>query len=288
MSDSTEFLRLQRSANTLRALDALAGRGGGDPLLELNGHLFAPRGAESLKRIQREQAALFSLLDGAEERAQGVIAFNLGCLALSQDDILSAKLRFSEAARLMPEDAAALHNLAVAQELMADFDLAQEALLRALELDPGSELSRLNLALIHREEGDTEEALRLLRDQAKAHPGNPGPLLHLCRTLLARGTEEDSQEIKQLLEDNAGWEQATEIRECLGRALLRLADFEGAAQLFREILAEGRPRPSARIGLIKALAAGEKLEELLEQAQLHESEFPSPEVADIIEQIKAL
>ncbi len=289
MNDASDFLELQRGGNTFQALGSLIGRGGeGDARLELNVHLFTPHGQESEHRIQQETAAQFDRLNKAGEREQAGISYNLGCFALFQDDILAAKLRFAEAVRLRPDFPQALHNLAVAHELMADFDEARAELNRALELDPESGLSRLNLALIHREEGDTEEALRQLREQVRAHPGNMGLLYHLCRTLLARPTAEDAREVRELIEDSPGWERVTAIRECLAQALFQLRELAGAEQLFREILGEGRPRPFSRIGLIKALSAQERFAEVLEQAKLAEAEAPSAEMQKIIEMIQAL
>lgn len=290
MSESSKFLELQRNGNTLQALAALAedGGGGAGSSAALNGHLFLPRGQESAEHIGMEQTAQLTLLSDAQQQEQAVICYNLGCFALFEDDILTAKLRFTEAVRLRPDYAPALHNLAIAHELMADFEEAREALLRALEADPENGLSRINLALIHQAEGNADEALEILRTQAVAHPGNPGPLYYLCRSLLARGGVEDAREIMERLAENTGWEQFTEIRECRGQALFLLRELEVAEQVFREILAEGRSRPFVRLTLLKVLAAREDFSALLEEAELYDAEAPSPEVQDIIEKIKAL
>lgn len=289
MNEASDFLALQRGGNTFQSLGSLIGRSGeGDVRLELNVHLFTPHGQESQHRIQQEAAAQFDRMSEASERELAAISYNLGCFALFQDDIFAAKIRFAEAVRLRPDYSEALHNLAVAHELMADFDEARAELNRALELDPENGLSRLNLALIYREEGDTEEALRLLREQVRAHPGNMGLLYHLCRTLLARRAAEDAREVRELIEESPGWERVTAIRECLGQALLQLGELAEAEQLFREILGEGPPRPFSRIGLIKVLSAQERFVEVLEQAKLAEAEAPSAEMQQIIEMIQAL
>jgi len=290
MTDSAEFLDFQRNGDVLRSIRRLDGAAheGPDRLRALNAHLFAPRGEASNAFVEREYARHLELLEGAGERDRAVITYNLGCIALFQDDILTAKLRFTEAARLQPGHAAALHNLALAEELMADFDEARRHLQDALELDAGQRLSQVSLALLLSMLGERVEGLRLLRELHRADPGNVGVLYTLCRTLLAGNTVADATEVRSLLEQDGAWEDFPEIRECRGHALLLLEEWQEAEQAFRDVLSEQEARPFSRLGLVKALAEQEDYGALLAAAENYAALVPSAEIRDIIEQIKAL
>jgi tetratricopeptide (TPR) repeat protein len=290
MNEPANFLDLQRNGSVLESLRVFdqAAYVSEDRGLALNAHLFAPLGEESGDRVQEEQIRHLSLLRDAPERERAIISYNLGCFALFQDDILNAKLRFAEAVRLRPDNAAALHNLAIAQDFMADFEEARQNLERALELEPGNGLVRINLALLYEEEGNREAALGMLRELLEASPANMGALFFLCRSLLSSGTREDAAEVRDLLERHGGWETYPQLRECRGHALLLLQEWEAAELAFRELLAEEDGRSSARLGLVKVLAARENFPALLEEAERYAAAEPSAQIQDIIEQIKAL
>ena len=62
---------------------------------------------------------------------------------------LEARFRFEKAARLDPQNASALNNLAVALEQMGEFDRAREAYEKALGLKPGDIYIQQNYDLFH-------------------------------------------------------------------------------------------------------------------------------------------
>lgn len=288
MSDTAEFLEILGRGDTLGVarLAAEAAHSGGDSRLAVNAALYAPGSREADDRIQAEKARHLELLADAGDRLRAVLLFNLGCFALYQDDILTAKLRFAEAARLRPDHHPSLHNLAHAHELMADFEDAKVELGRALNVKPGCALTKINLGAIHLIEGEAEAGLALLRGLAAAQPDNMGVALHLCRSLLERRGQAEAEEVVRLLDERPQSAHHPELKACRAYAAFLLGNWGEAEALFRELLETEPDSEFARMGLIKALAPLEKFDELLEQLQ-HYGALPAAlPVEHVIERIR--
>ena len=288
MSETADFLDVLAQGDTLRValLAAEAQHSRGDSCLAVNAALFAPGSSQADNRIQAEKMRHLELLADAEDRLRAIVLFNLGCFALHQDDILTAKLRFGEAARLRPDHHPSLHNLAHAHELMADFEDAKVELGRALNIKPDCALTKINLATIHLIEGETEAGLALLRELAAADPDNMGVALHLCRSLLERSGREEAEEARRLLEERPHSAHHPELLACRAYAAVLLEHWGEAEALFRELLETEPDSEFARMGLIKALASQEKFHELLEQLEHYRALPEALPVDHVIEQIR--
>ena len=292
MSAIWEFSDLTFRGNTVEARRLLAAEDedARDPRMALNAILYTPPDETGEARIEEEKARHLALLADADGQQRAMLLYNLGCFALFQDDILTARLRFGEAARLRPEHLPSRHNLARAHELMAEFEEAIKELEQALALELGSGLTRINLALTRLAAGDRERGLDELRRLAAAEEDNPGIALHFCRALLGPGkagfAAGDSAEARALLERHPEWDRYAELQECRAMASYATGFYEQAERLFGELLAADETSVFARMGLIKALAAQKRLGEALPHLERYQEIAPSGRIVDAIARIK--
>ena len=100
--------------NTLEARRLLADHAASteEPCAAINSALVTAADDAGTLCIQEEKARHLNLLSQAYGRERSLLLYNLGCFALYQEDILTAKLRFGEAARLRPDHLPTLINLA--------------------------------------------------------------------------------------------------------------------------------------------------------------------------------
>lgn len=288
MNDLGELQKLQDDGDTLEVA-RLAGNlaaGGGDSFLTLNAILFAPGTGDPQGRIQKEKARHLELLKHASDPRRAALLYNLGCFALYSDDILTAKLRFGEAARLRPGHYPTLHNLAHAHELMADFEDAQRELERALNVNPGCVLTRINLAGIYMEMGEVDQGLEILRELAAEHPENMSAALYLCRGLLEYAGQESAQEVRTLLEQRSEWKAHAELKIYRAYACYQTEAWEEAETLFGELLEADQGSAFARMGLIKVLARQGRFDESLQHLDRYRDMHPSQSIDDVIQLIK--
>jgi tetratricopeptide (TPR) repeat protein len=294
MSDAGKFYKLLNSGNTLEVsrlarqtqqVESHAGNSGKSSLA-INAILFFPESGDPQGRLPEERARQLDLLADAPDPLRAVLLYNLGCIALYEDDILAAKLRFGEAARLSPGHHPSLHNLAHAHELMADFEDARNELERALNVNPGCALTRINLATVYFSMGEGEQGLATLREVAAAEPENMGAALHLCRGLLDFGGQDGAREVRTVLEQRPGWRQYPELMACGAFACFLTEAWEEAQALFQDLLEQDQDSAFARMGMIKVLAAREDFEQLLPHLERYQQSHPNPSLGHIIEKIR--
>lgn len=290
MSDVGEFHKLLSSGNTLEVSRMARSHAGNrsNSSFAINAIIFSPEKGDAEGSLPEERARYLNLLADAPELIRAMLLYNLGCIALYNDDILAAKLRFGEAARLNPEHHPSLHNLAHAHELMADTEDARNELLRALNVNPGCALTRINLATVYFATGEREQGLNTLREVAAADPDNMGAALHLCHGLLEYGGQDGAWEARAVLEQRPVWRRYPELLACGAYACYLTQAWEEAEVLFRELLEQDQGSAFARMGMIKILAARENFEELLPHLERYQQFHPYPYVGHIIEKIRGI
>lgn len=296
MSDVGEFHKFLGSGNTLevsrlarlaRQTQSHAGNSG-DSCLAINAILFSPEPGDAEGSVAKERARHLKLLEEAPEPLRAVLLYNLGCIALYNDDILAAKLRFGESARINPRHHPSLHNLALAHELMADFEDARNELERALNVNPGCALTRINLAGVYFSTDEWEQGLNTLREVAAADLDNMGAALYLCRGLLEYGGQDGAWEARAVLEQRPGWRQFQQLLACGAYACYLTQAWEEAEALFQELLEQDQGSAFARMGMIKVLAAREEFQALLPQLERYQESHSYPPVAHIIDKIREI
>ncbi len=259
-----------------------------DPLTRLNRCLYGTGREEGHDPIEDEQERLLERLPQTRGAAQAVLLYNLGCIALHGDDILDAKQRFAEVLKLDSGNRFARHNLAYANELLAEYEPAKAQYSAVLEQDPGFVLSRMNLALLRLQLGEVERGLEELRALRQQHPRNMGVLLYLCRSLLAGGARDDAQAVLDLLERRRDWEEYLDLRECHAFALYLLDKGAAAESAFRGLVEANGDNLFARLGLIKVLASRGNFQELGEQLERYQALHPPESVQPILDDVRAL
>ncbi len=260
----------------------------GDRLTRLNRGLYGTGHEDGTAMIEDEQERLLERLPQTRGPAQAVLTYNLGCIALYEDDILEAKQRFTEVLKVEPSNRFARHNLAYANELLAEYEQAKTQYGAVLVQDPGFVLSRMNLALLRLQLGEVDAGLDDLRALHQQHPRNMGVLLYLCRSLLASGARDDAQAVLELLERRHDWEEFLDLRECHAFALYVLDKHAEAEAAFRGLVEANGRNLFARLGLIKVLGARGNFGELGEQLERYQALHPPDSVQSVLEDVRAL
>jgi predicted Zn-dependent protease len=290
MSADDPILRLICRGDTLEGLrQLLAARQDGESgARRLNRALYGPSSAANRDRIEQERRSHLARLPAAQGAERALLLHNLGCLALYQDEVLEARERFQEVLSLQPEHRFARHNLAYAEELLAEYDQAQEQYDRVLQQDPGFALSRLNRALLRVQTGDVAAGVADLRAMHENDPDNMGILLYLCRALLTTGNPHDAQAVLDVLEAGSGWVQFLDLRECRSYALFVQGRQEEAEAAFRDLIAAMPGNLFSRLGLIKTLAAQGRFGNLAAELEAYEALQPPESVQALIDETRAL
>ena len=172
MTDSaiTEVLRLISNGNTLEALSELFRLSDDEPLEALNRVLYSHTRESSNPTVVSEKERHHGMLGDAAGRERAIVLYNLGCMALYQDDIVQAKLQFQQALELDPQWLPICHNLAFTHELMAEWEDAE----RYYRISgSGLMLSRLNLALLKVQDERRDEGLDDLRGLLRLPASTP-------------------------------------------------------------------------------------------------------------------
>jgi len=290
MAELEQFFDLMRQGNTLDGLSRLMAvpPETQEPRVTLNMILYAPGEPQRDEVVSHEQERHLTLLATARGPRRDLLLYNLGCFALFQDDVMEARLRFEEVVAEQPGNLYARHNLALAHELMADFDAARAGYGDVLAQDPGFVLSRLNLALLDMHLGDLAAGRDALRGLVREQPDNMGALLYLCRALLKGGQPVAAREVLGLLGERHDWRHYPDLRECYAFALYLCDENEEAEAELRALLAEDDRNRFARQGLIRLLARRGAFAELREHAERLHALFPSFETRALVERLRQL
>jgi predicted Zn-dependent protease len=287
MNTSESALARMIQGNTLEAQEILraAPARDSDPLARLNRFLYGADPAAG-QALESEKESLLARLPQSQDPEQAVLEYNAGCIALFQEDILEAKHRFEDVVARQPGNRLARHNLAYANELLAELDEAKAQYELVLAQDPQFHLSRLNLALLLLQEGDSEGAVAELRALAEEQPDNPGLALYLCRALLAQPTSESAKDALAVLDACPTWQQFAELRECHAFALFTAGRQDGAKGEFDELVQANPESLFARLGQIKILAAQGALQALAKLLKDYEALNPQQSVRGILDLVE--
>ncbi len=126
----------------------------------------------AMARGQWERAAeiLRELLQAHPDRAD--IRLNLGVALYSMGKFGEAMAEFEQVVAQAPDMAAGWANLGAAANQLGHIQRAEEALTRAVQLDPTLRDVHLNLALLRLKQGRVAEALAELETELANHPDN--------------------------------------------------------------------------------------------------------------------
>lgn len=161
-----------------------------DPAFELSyAHRLEATG--DLQSAAREYERMLDSVDLGEYRA--MVLKHLGNLSFRMGHLRRARLHLAAAVEIEPDNAAFLHDLAVVQYHVADFDAAVESLREALRHDPGLHLAYfwLGNALYHR--GDRTEATKAFQTLIERYPNFTIARFHLG-VIFAREGKRDAAE----------------------------------------------------------------------------------------------
>jgi tetratricopeptide (TPR) repeat protein len=278
------LLELIAKGDSLQALNLLQS-GGADALLGVNRALYGPLSEANGARVRDQDRQHRAQVSAVQGEAQVTALYNLGCFALMQDDVLEARLRFTEVLEQEPQHLMARHNLAYAHELLAETDDARREYQAVLDQNPDCVLTRLNLAQLALQEGDYGSGLEDLEALHAADPANMGVLLYLCRGLLERGEPADLARVLQLLGQSAAAARYVDLQECRAYALFRQEDMEGAEAAFRQLLESDGDNLFALTGLIKVLVQRNELKALKPYVERCQALAPSDAMAGLLEDL---
>jgi len=282
-SQNDRFLELLAAGNTLEGQRLLQSDSSeNERRWNLNRTMYGPSTEEGLESVREAESAHLERLTGEEGQIRANTLYNLGCFSLMQDDILAARMRFSEAVKLDPGNLMSRHNLAYAHELLAEFEEAKSEYEAILAINPSLGMTRLNLALVRLQESDVDSAIEDLEQLNAQDPSNLGLLLYLVRALLYRRGENDTDRVLTLLDlaPNAG--QYPPLQECRAFALFLKEDME-AAEPILQALHEANPEDLfARMGLVKILGAHGNFSDLTEALEAYNSRDPSERIDAIL------
>ena len=288
-AENDRFLELISSGNTLDALNHLASsaEGGASRRLSFNYAMYGPVSEDSLAGIREEETRLLEIVDGLEGSEKGQTLYNLGCFALVQDDILGARVRFSEAVKQEPENIMARHNLAYTHELQAETSEARTEYENILAQNPESLLTRINLAQLNLQEAEYEKALTDLERMWADHPGNMGILLFLCRGILQRATHDDIDRALSLLDGESESGSYPELLECRAYALSLRGDTEAADAIFTNLLEVNPNNQFALMGMIKSVGQTNDFESLQGYVERYHSLNPTEKTEELLTELKS-
>lgn len=285
-SQNDSFLELLATGNTLEGLKRLQSSSDDTGTrLHLNRIMYGPSLETGLDQVREAEHTHLERLNGLEGQDRADVLYNLGCFSLVQDDILAARMRFSEAVNLDPDNMMARHNLAYAHELLAELDEAKQVYEAILVGNPDMGMTRLNLAQIRLQQGEIDAALDELGILYDHAPGNLGILLYLSRILLQRNGEGDADRALSLLDGEAKAADHIPLLECRAYALLLKEHHEDAEPIFRDLHNADPENLYARMGLIKILGAKEDFPGLTEALEAFNSRSPSEKIDAILTEL---
>lgn len=284
--DNDALLELICHGDTLQVLHRLLTEAdGGGARVAMNSALYGPPDDASEELIRSADQAHREHIGTLEGPQRVTALYNLGCFALSQDDVMEARMRFAEVLERAPGHVMARHNLAYAHELLAETDEARHEYRAVLAQHPQVSLTRLNLSQLSLAEGEHEQGVEQLEALYAEEPDNLGLLLYLCRGLLLRATPQDLERALTLLVDNEATNRFVDLQECVAFAHYLLGDIDAAETAFRELLEADGNNLFAITGMMKVLAQRPDLEGLKAYAERSQALSPSEGVAAVLREL---
>ncbi len=283
MALNTQVQRLLRQGNTLAGLQRLLAVPAGElsGAAALNRALYALPTPANHALVAQAKAPLHERIAQSGEQVQPDWLFNLGCIALYEDEILNAHYYFSEVLRQAPGRLAARHNLAYTLELMTDVEEARSEYEQVLADDAGFLLSRVNLALLDLATGSADAGIGDLEALHQAHPDNHGLLLYLCRALLTRRAPGDAEAVIARLAAGDGPRAYQDLAECRAFACYLARDYGAAERAFQDLLAAEPRSLFAVTGMLKVAFARRDRSTLRQYAHRYHALNPD-ETADAL------
>jgi tetratricopeptide (TPR) repeat protein len=289
-AENDRFLQRIAEGDTLSALSLLASGAAraGSARLTLNAFMYGPSDEEHQEPVREAEQAHLERVGQPDPIGQAAVLYNLGCFALVQDDILTARLRFVEALQQEPDNLFARHNLAYALELLAETEQARAEYERVLAGNPGLALTRLNLALLDLQEGDDGRGLETLEALHGEHPDNMGLLLYLCRGLLLRGSPSDLERVLALTGEAPGLASYLDLQECRAYALFLRGEMDAAEAGFAGLLEQNGENRFALGGMLKVLAHRSDFKAMQPYAERYAGLSPNENLKELLVELETL
>lgn len=169
---------------------------------------------------------------------------------LAKKDYNRAILEFSNASRVMPNDAEPFYQLGLANVELQRYERAYAALRRAVELNPNHIGAQLKLSGLIVERGDSTmvgDAEKRMKSLLESSPDNTDALTTLAVAELRLGKIDDAeQNLEKALKD-----MPTNLRSSAALAALRIGkrDLAGAEQALQEAVRQAPKSPQAGLAL---------------------------------------
>ena len=211
-------------------------------------------------RQQGRRAEAIAIADAlVKERPSDADAHSLKARLLLSDpaDPAGAWAEAGEAVKADRDSAPAQYTLGLAALARADFDAAEAAFTRTLELNPLAAAAQLQIAKLRLARGDTAAALNAAEDIVAARPDDGEATLVLARSLRARGDlDRARRELTAALARKGPGEAALALE--LGWVELAAAHVEPARAAFERALAAAPASDEARSGAIAGRSRGSR------------------------------
>jgi tetratricopeptide (TPR) repeat protein len=211
-------------------------------------------GAEALARgdLETADARLSLALEYSPRFVEALV--NQGLVELQRGNFDRARELFLRARRLNEDVAQPHHALGVLAERQARPDLASRHYYDALEVDPGFQPARTNLARLLFDAGLLEEALIQYKRLAEVTPASSEAPIGLAETLLRLGRIEEAEAITRAARQR--FPDVPELTVLEARSLLRRGQIESAIQLLTPL---GYGRDEIAASALSWLATAELL-----------------------------
>ncbi len=148
---------------------------------------------------------------------------------------------------------------------------AEQAYLKAIEVQPRDAMTRMNLAFLYLERGYPGAAAQHFLIAHRLAPGEPDARIYAAQALYATG---DHEEARALIEPWKSWPQLNDtLAQELGTLLIQFGDAEEGAQIFQRLLRDDPNNQRARVQLTIAYERINRLDD----AKRLQAQLPTPE-----------
>ncbi len=229
------YLQLQNSSAAIDVLDTLITNHPEDPESQF---LYA-RALESLDRKAEAIAAYEKLIDSDSEQEMAFL--RLGDLYLEKNDLDNAYRIYSKLLENFPYSYAGHFFVGKIHSIRKEYDLAEEHILRTLELVPGLEEPRYEIADIYKAKGEQQKAIDVYKEILEQNSKNLFAALELAVLYQENGSMADATALLK----KVGAESYNDpgLYRIIGQEYLEQNRFQPAAMLLTGML-ESAPETS--------------------------------------------